>query len=68
MPDTIKTRTILIKEGTLLPEILRFESEPCAAGRRLVENLDVYRKKRNEHRLGAGRSYRRNLADGIHHR
>jgi hypothetical protein len=28
MPDTIKTGTILIKEGTLLPEILRFESEP----------------------------------------
>ncbi len=40
MPDTIKTGTILIKEGTLLPEVLRFESEPCARGWRLVKNLD----------------------------
>ena len=42
MPDTIKTGTILIKEGTLLPEVLRFESEPCAPGWRLVKNLDGY--------------------------
>ncbi len=27
MSDTIKTGTILIKEGTLLPEALRFQSE-----------------------------------------
>ena len=33
MPDTIKMGTILIKEGTLLPELLRFESEPCACWR-----------------------------------
>ncbi len=32
MPDTIKTGTILIKEGTLLPETLRFESESCVPG------------------------------------
>jgi hypothetical protein len=38
--DTIKPGTILIKEGTLLPEVLRFESEPCAPGWRLVKNLD----------------------------
>jgi len=42
VPDTIKTGTILIKEGTLLPEVLRFESEPCALGWRLVKNLDGY--------------------------
>jgi hypothetical protein len=42
MPDTFKTGTILIKEGTLLPEVLRFESEPCAPGWRLVKNLDGY--------------------------
>jgi hypothetical protein len=42
MPDTIKTGTILIKEGTLLPETLRFESESCAPGWRLVKNLDGY--------------------------
>jgi hypothetical protein len=28
MPDTIKPGTFLIKEGTLLPETVRFESEP----------------------------------------
>jgi len=37
MADAIKTGTILIKEGTLLPEVLRFESEPCAPGWRLVK-------------------------------
>jgi len=40
MPDTIKTGTILIKDGTFLPDALRFESEPCATGWRLIKNLD----------------------------
>jgi hypothetical protein len=40
MPDTIKPGTILIKEGALLPETLRFESEPCVPGWRLVKGLD----------------------------
>ena len=40
MPETIKTGTVLIKEGTLLPKALRFESEPYAPGWRLVKNLD----------------------------
>jgi hypothetical protein len=40
MPITIKPGTILIKEGTLLPETLRFESEPCASGWRSVKDLD----------------------------
>lgn len=40
MPETIKTGAVLIKEGTLLPEALRFESEPYAPGWRLVKNLD----------------------------
>jgi hypothetical protein len=42
MAETINTGTILIKDGTLLPEALRFESEPCATGWRLVKNLDGY--------------------------
>src|SRR5260370_26333133 len=42
MPDTIKPGTILIREGTLLPETLRFESEPCIPGWRLVKGLDGY--------------------------
>ena len=52
MPDTIKTGTILIKEGTLLPESLRFESEPCAPGWRLVQNLDGYELGRKIHVAG----------------
>jgi hypothetical protein len=40
MPNTFKPGTILIKEGTLLPETLRFESEPCASGWRSVKDLD----------------------------
>ncbi|HEX2715968.1 MAG TPA: hypothetical protein VHM88_27610 [Candidatus Acidoferrales bacterium] len=42
MPHTIETGIILIKEGTLLPEALRLESEPFAPGWRLVKDLDGY--------------------------
>ncbi len=42
MADKIKTGTILIEEGALLPESLRFESEPYANGWRLVKDLDGY--------------------------
>ena len=42
MPETFQTGAILIREGTLLPEALRFESESCAPGWRLVKNLDGY--------------------------
>jgi hypothetical protein len=52
MPDSIKTGTILIKEGTLLPEVLRFESEPCTPGWRLVKNLDGYGLGRKIHEAG----------------
>jgi hypothetical protein len=40
MADKIKTGTILIKEGALLPDSLRFESEPYSKGLRLVKNVD----------------------------
>jgi hypothetical protein len=40
MAVIIKTRTILIAEGALLPESLPLESEPYAYGWRLVKNLD----------------------------
>jgi hypothetical protein len=40
MTDTIKPGTILIKEGTRLPETLRCESEPCVPGWQLVKGLD----------------------------
>ena len=42
MSDTIKTGTILFKDGTFFPDALRFESGPCATGWRLVKNLDGY--------------------------
>jgi hypothetical protein len=42
MADRIKVGTILIEEGTLLPESLRFvDSEPYAKGWRLVKNLEA---------------------------
>lgn len=40
MEETIKTGTLLIAEGALLPESLRLESEPFVYGWRLVKNLD----------------------------
>lgn len=40
MANTIKTGTILIAEGAILPESLLLESEPYAYGWRLVKNLD----------------------------
>jgi hypothetical protein len=41
LPGSMKTGTILIAEGTLLPEGLRFESEPCVPGWSFVKNLDA---------------------------
>jgi hypothetical protein len=40
MADKIKTGTILIKEGALLPESLRFESEQYLKGWTLVKDFD----------------------------
>jgi hypothetical protein len=42
MPDTIKTRTILIQEGTLLPIGVPVESDAFLPGWRAVRNLDGY--------------------------
>ncbi len=42
MAKKINTGTILIKDGAVLPESLRFESEPYAKGWRLVKDLDGY--------------------------
>jgi hypothetical protein len=52
MAETINAGTILIKDGTFLPDALRFETEPCASGWRLVKNLDGYGLDRKIH--GAG--------------
>ncbi|MGB7622066.1 MAG: hypothetical protein WBN92_06920 [Terriglobia bacterium] len=40
MTGEIKTGTILIREGTPLPEGLQFESEPYSEGWRLVKDLE----------------------------
>jgi hypothetical protein len=58
MEDLIKTGTILIQEGTLLPEVLGIESEPCAAGWRLVKNLDGHGFGRKIHEAGWTFSWR----------
>jgi hypothetical protein len=52
LPENIKTGTVLVKEGTLLPEGLRFESEPYAPGWRLVKNLDGNGLDRVMHEAG----------------
>ena len=52
MAETIKTGTILIKDGTFLPDALRLESEPCATGWRLVKNLAGYGLGRKIHEAG----------------
>jgi len=49
---TIKAGTILFKDGTFLPDALRFESEPCATGWRLVKDLDGYGLDRKIHEAG----------------
>jgi hypothetical protein len=40
MPDVIQAGSVLIQEGTLFPEALQIESEPCVLGQRLVKNFD----------------------------
>jgi hypothetical protein len=49
MTEAIKTGTILIAEGLILPTSLQFESEPYTPGWRVVKNLDSYGAN---HRIG----------------
>ncbi len=42
MPDTVKTGTILIKEGAFLADSLLLETEPYCKGWRLLRKLDGY--------------------------
>ena len=43
MSDAMEAGRILIREGTLLPEALRVQSEPYTSGWRLVAELDTDR-------------------------
>jgi hypothetical protein len=52
MQETIKAGTILIENGTSLPEALRFESEACAPGWRSVKDIDGYGLDRKIHEAG----------------
>lgn len=52
MADKIKTGTILVQEGLLLPDSVRFEGEPYSKGWRLVKNLDGYGLERKIHEAG----------------
>lgn len=52
MQDTIKAGSILIKEGTLLPEAAYLESEHCVPGWRLVKNFDRYELDREIQKTG----------------
>jgi hypothetical protein len=52
MQETIKAGTILIKEGTLLPDALSIETEPYSDGWRSVTGLDGYAMDRKSHEAG----------------
>jgi hypothetical protein len=52
MTDQIRGGTILVKQGALLPESLRFESEPYSKGWRLIKNLDGYGLDRKVSKTG----------------
>ncbi len=52
MARAFKTGTILIKDGTLLPDALQIESEPCATGWRIVKNIDASALGRKIHEAG----------------
>jgi hypothetical protein len=58
MENVIKAGTILIREGTVLLEVLGIESEPCAPGWRLVKNFDGNGFGRKIHEAGWTFSWR----------
>jgi hypothetical protein len=52
MADAIRAGTILIEEGTLMPESLRLASEPDSSGWTSVKNLDRYELDRKINKAG----------------
>jgi hypothetical protein len=53
MPDTINTKTMRIKEGALLPEPVRFESDPWTSLYVAGEIIRELRKAQESKRVGA---------------
>ena len=52
MREIIQAGTILIKQGTLLPDAVTFESEPYSPGWRSVTSLDGYAMDRKTREAG----------------
>jgi hypothetical protein len=52
MAEKIKMGTILVEEGSVLPDSLRFESEPYSNGWRIVRNLDGFGLERKIREAG----------------
>jgi len=52
MPGTIKAGTVLIREGTPLPDTLTFQSDVYSLGWRSVTSLDGYGMDRKTHDAG----------------
>jgi len=52
MREPIEAGTILIKDGTLVPDALKFESEPYSPGWRSVSKLDGYAMDRKTYEAG----------------
>ena len=52
MPDTVKTGTILIKEGASLAKSMLLETEPYCTGWRLLRKLDGYALDRKVREAG----------------
>jgi hypothetical protein len=50
--DTIKAGNILIKDNARLPKELKFESEPCVQGWRLVKDFDGHGLNREIQKTG----------------
>lgn len=70
MPDTIKTGTTLIEEGTLLPESLQFEGEPwtsfyTAGG--IIRELRKASGKQSKYGSGCEKAHSDNAIDHYNH-
>jgi len=52
MADTLKAGTILIEQGTIVPECFRFETEPDSNGWKSVANLEPQELDRKLNQAG----------------